>query len=201
MRKCLKLFIRKVSIILLRFRLKKSELKNFQEVRYSFYGAICKINRQSGIGYRIIPLPECGEFHIIFTLDELAKLRGSSCKSGGDKNNFGENKSQTHRFGVFYSGSDGRITPKYIWDVDLYGDRSGSFPRDASSKAIAGVAWRTMRLSHRPERSFSMTWQGQVERMSWLGLMQQEIRWHLADTSHDLKARTIYESSTVRNLP
>lgn len=197
MRKCLKRLTKNVTVIWLRLRLRDKELKNFQEVKYGFHGAIAKINRKTGIGYRVIPLPECGEFHVIFTLDELSTLRRSGSISTGAKSNYRKSQSQTHRFGVFYSGSDGRLIPKHIWDIDLYGDRSGTFPRNASRKAIAGVAWRTLRLSHRPERSPAMTWSGQVRRMNWVGVMEQEIRWYLADSSHELKEEIVYASSSM----
>ena len=197
MKKCLKLIKGKVSRTW--FRLHKPQLKNFEEVKYDFHGAIGKIKRKSGIGYRVMPLPECGTYHVVFTLDSLPELPVSRANhpARGSRGYSPSLKIQTHRFGVFTSGSDGRVIPKYIWDVDLYGDRAGEFPRDAARKAIAGVAWRTLRLSHRPERSFTMTWEGQVERMSWLGLMEQEIRWYLADDFHELKSEVIYPTGEI----
>lgn len=175
----------------------KPSAKKKPSVKYGFWCAIATIDRTTGFAYRIIPLPECGSYQWIITLDELGNLGGANLPTTRNLSrkyqiNNQISKTQTHRFGVFTSGADGRVIPRAVWDVDLVNGRRGEFPKRAAKRAITEVAYTALRISHRPKKTYCMSWQGQIERMNWLGLLEEKIRWELGDSTHSLKEKSVY---------
>jgi hypothetical protein len=94
-----------------------------------------------------------------------------------------QNKKKLNYFGIFIVVGTHTI-PQHFWDVDLCGDRipSSAFIRNTSQKAIASVAFHTKKFS----------WRSQIEQANWIRLLEKEIRWELADDSHDLNEGKLY---------
>jgi hypothetical protein len=99
----------------------------------------------------------------------------------------------THRFAVFCLGRDGSSHPIGIWDCDLQGFTPNYSLRElAPRRAVAGVALRSLSIIH-STKTPSLTWESQMDRMDWLGLLEERIRGELSNSSHNLKSCVILE--------
>jgi hypothetical protein len=98
----------------------------------------------------------------------------------------------THRFAIFCLRHDGSSIPIAIWDVDLQGyTKSYSLREIAPSRAVAGVALCCLQIIN-SNKTPAMTWEAQMQRMDWLGLLQEKIRGELSNANHNLMSREIY---------
>ena len=97
-----------------------------------------------------------------------------------------QNKKKLNYFGIFIVVGTHTI-PQHFWDVDLCGDRipSSAFIRNTSQKAIASVAFHALKLRN-------SVGDRKIEQANWIRLLEKEIRWELADDSHDLNEGKLY---------
>ncbi|MCC5636292.1 hypothetical protein LC593_10570 [Nostoc sp. CHAB 5844] len=144
--------------------------------------------------YRITSIYGCD---YLITLDYLPDLHSEVLgEYGGEIIKLGSsdypNHPASHRFAVFCVARNGVSVPVGIWDVDLQGyAKSYALSELAPQRATAGVALRCLQLAN-SSKSPAMTWLSQMERMNWLGLLEERIRGELSNPSHNLMAREIY---------
>ncbi|PHJ69573.1 hypothetical protein [Nostoc linckia] len=106
----------------------------------------------------------------------------------------------THRFAIFRLGHDGSNRPVGIWDVDLQGFCQNFSLRDlAPKRAVRGVALRSLQVVH-SAKTPDMAWQSQMNRMDWLGSLEERIRGELSNSNHNLKACVILSTQQSGNL-
>lgn len=101
----------------------------------------------------------------------------------------------THRFAVFRIERNGNNRPICIYDVDLEGFRQNSSQRALAPKlATRDVALRSLQITHFTEsESPNMTWEAQMSRMHWLGVLEERIRFRMDNPKHNLRTCVIYQ--------
>lgn len=170
-----------------------------------WYGTNCAVlriarNTPGGIAtYRIMPLR--GDYDFLLTLDYLPELQAELV---GEYNGTPfhlrhlynpHNPGLTHRFAVWRIWRNGSSDAIGIWDCDLQGFTSSFALRElAPKRAVAGVALRSLQIIH-STKSPDMSWQSQMERMDWLGLLGDRIRGELSNPNHNLRACAILPRS------
>ncbi|MBW4674692.1 MAG: hypothetical protein KME52_11880 [Desmonostoc geniculatum HA4340-LM1] len=159
--------------------------------------AVLRIERETSgevATYRIVSI--YGQFDYLITLDRLRELlwdlvgEFDGIPIRVPPMDYQINSPLTHRFAVFCIQRNGSIHPIGIWDVDLQGlgIRSSGLGEASPFRAVLGVALHTLRIPHEPNKSSSLTWDNQVERVDWLGLLKERIRQELQNPNHNLKA-------------
>ncbi|WP_138503402.1 hypothetical protein [Nostoc sp. PA-18-2419] len=146
--------------------------------------------------YRIVPLQ--GGFDYLITLDYLPDLHGEVL--GEFQGTIIEIPANTypltHRFAVWRVFPNGSSNPIGIWDVDLEGFCQNSSLRElAPRRAVAGVALVPLSLIA-SFKNPSLSWQNQMERVDWLGLLKQRIQGELQNPNHNLKACIILHNAS-----
>lgn len=106
------------------------------------------------------------------------------------------NHPATHRFAVFGLGSNGSSHAIGVWDCDLQGFAPYSLRELAPRRAVAGVALRCLKISN-SDKTPALSWESQMQRMDWLGLLEEKIRGELSNPNHSLRACAI----VAGNLP
>ncbi|MBD2437354.1 hypothetical protein [Nostoc sp. FACHB-110] len=166
-----------------------------------WYGQNCAVlrlerNTPGGIAtYRITSIH--GVCDYLITLDYLPDLHGEVVgEYDGTPIKLGsldyKNYPASHRFAVFRLGRDGSSHPIGIWDVDLQGyGKSYALSELAPSRAVAGVALRCLQIIN-SDKTPSLSWQSQMDRMDWLGLLSDRIRQELSNPNHNLRAITLH---------
>ncbi|NDJ20990.1 hypothetical protein GS682_04885 [Nostoc sp. B(2019)] len=186
------------------FRPKKKRRRSSPRVLMRWdrnFTVVLRIERNTPGGvatYRITSL--YGDCSYLITLDYLpdmhselvGEFNGTSIRLG--HLDYPSNPA-THRFAVFRLFADGSSRPIGIWDVDLEGSCQNSSLRElAPKRAVRGVALRSLQILHEtvtPEK----TWQAQMNRMDWLGSLQERIRGELSNPNHNLKTCIILVES------
>jgi len=166
-----------------------------------WYGANCAVlrlerNTQGAVAtYRIIPKQSSPDY--LLTLDYLPELQAEMVgEFGGTAFRlrplpYPHNAALTHRFAVWeiYPNSSNRAIG--VWDVDLQGATGNWSLRElAPKRAILGVALRPLQITN-SSKTPDMTWLSQVDRLNWLGLLEEKIRQELSNPRHSIKACTI----------
>lgn len=161
--------------------------------------AVLRIQRDTSgevATYRIISA--YGQFDYLVTLDRLRELLWDFV---GEFDGipirippvgYQINSPLTHRFAVFRIQRNGSIHPIGVWDVDLqgFGIGSSTLREAAPFRAVLGVALHALRIPHH-NKSPSLSWDSQIERLDWLGLLKERIRQELQNPNHNLKACVI----------
>lgn len=166
-----------------------------------WYGKNCAVLRlerktPGGVAtYRITSL--YGSFDYLITLDYLPDLHGEVVgEFQGAILKLGSldypSHPASHRFAVFRVARIGTSSPIGIWDVDLQGFTSSHALRElAPSRAVAGVALRCLQIAN-SSKTPAMTWDAQMSRMDWLGLLGDRIRGELSNPNHNLRAMALH---------
>lgn len=195
-----KRFVRRVKLWLF-----KKPIKYYSPViKLGFYCDVKSIERHHAgnvDAYRIEPLPEYSDgWDIVITLDYLPKLQAKLLAkfSGGLVTLSGAEYAQrygvTHRFAVYRLWQlGGTFSPIAIYDVDLYGGKQGTYAERQVRRAFRDTAYNACYVTHDPKKSPDLAWASQINRVNWLGWLEEEIRFYLSDKSHNLKAITVFE--------
>lgn len=171
-----------------------------------WYGQHCAILRlersiRGGIStYRIVPLQ--GGVDYLITLDYLPDLHGEVLGEfqGTIIELPADSSPHTHRFAVWQVFLNGASNPIGVWDVDLEGFTQNFALRElAPRRAVAGVALKPLSLLV-SKKNLALSWQNQMERFDWLGLLEDRIRGELSNPNHNLKSCAIFQEKQ-ENFP
>ncbi|MBD2441585.1 hypothetical protein [Nostoc sp. FACHB-110] len=143
--------------------------------------------------YRITSL--YGSYDFLLTLDYLPELHaelvgefdGTTIRLGRFDH---PSNPATHRFAVWCVWHNGYSRPIGIWDCDLQGYARSALREIAPKRAVFGVALRALQVIH-STKTPAMSWQSQMERMDWLGLLEERIRGELSSPNHNLKSAVV----------
>jgi hypothetical protein len=169
-----------------------------------WYGANCAVLRlerqtQGAVAtYRIIP--RRGGFDYLLTLDYLPELQaelvgvydGTPIKIRWYEHP--RNDAVAHRFAVWEIYPNGNSHALGVWDVDMEGSAGGALKELAPKRAILGVALRSLQIVN-SSKTPDMSWQAQMARIDWLGLLSERIRQELSNPSHNIKACSVLPKS------
>ncbi len=165
---------------------------------YGKYCAVLRLERTTPGAIATYRITSVNGNDYLITLDYLPDLYGEVLgEYNGEIIKLGsvdyQNYPTTHRFAVFCIRHNGTSLPIGIWDVDLQGGYTKSYAlRElAPKRAVAGVALQTLQITG-STKTPAMTWQAQMERMDWLGLLTERIRGELSNPTHNLMSREIY---------
>lgn len=168
-------------------------------------GFYCKVidvgqTRKGNVStYRIIPLSEVGQYYgqdkwsIVVKLDYLPELsnvlpkRDESFKHISGKG-YCKKFDCSHRFYVYFEFSNNFIYPLFICDLQLTKNRRGKYIHKAIREAIREVIWKCLYISHHIDKTYDMTWVGQILRVDWINSLQQEIRFYLGSETYQIES-------------
>ncbi|MBH8566743.1 hypothetical protein I8748_32105 [Nostoc sp. CENA67] len=177
----------------------KSRKQHAPTILKRWYGKNCAVLRlerttAGGIAtYRVVSI--YGRDYLI-TLDYLPDLHGEVVgEFNGIIIKLGSldypSNPATHRFAVFRLGSNGSSCPVGVWDVDLEGFTPKYSLRElAPRRAVAGVALQCLKIPN-SSKTPSLSWESQMGRVDWLGLLEEKIRAELSNPNHSLRACVI----------
>lgn len=173
------------------FNFWKKKPKFITSVRWGFYCAVANVGDNE---YRVIASPGIGQYDFLISIRGIAEIpellvyannRIFPMAGDGYSRLFGV----THRFTVSRIFNGGAISFIGIWDVCI-GDGSINQEKYAA-RILKNTAYRILAVSHYTNKTEDMTWQGQVNRINWIGLLEQQAKIEYYE-SFDIKARKIY---------
>lgn len=171
-------------------------------------GFYCKVvdvgqTRKGNVAtYRIIPLPEVGQYYgqdkwsIVIKLDYLPELSNELPKRDEpfkliSGKAYGKAFNCSHKFYVYFEFSSNFVYPLLICDLQLTKNRRGKYIDKAIRKAFRKVIWKCLFISHYTDKTYDMTWAGQIVRVDWINSLQQEIRFYLESDSYQIESYLI----------
>ena len=159
-------------------------------VKWGFYCAVAHVGENE---YRVIAAPGIGQYDLLLSIRSLAKIpellvyaqSGITPMAGEDYSRvFGV----THRFTVSRLFNGGYIGVIGIWDVCINGSIS---QEKYAARILKNTAYRILTVSHYTNKTEDMTWQGQISRINWIGLLEQQAKIEYWE-KFDIKARQVY---------